>query len=43
MSETSSGDEQLVKEIIDKLKSEGFFDQFRKECLADVDTKVVLS
>lgn len=33
-------EEKRVKDIIDALKSEGLFDQFRKECLADVDTKV---
>ncbi|KAL5021102.1 hypothetical protein ScPMuIL_000257 [Solemya velum] len=31
--------DQNVREIIDKLKSQGLFDQFRKEFLADVDTK----
>ncbi|KAL3865183.1 hypothetical protein ACJMK2_006800 [Sinanodonta woodiana] len=29
----------VVNAIIDKLKSQGLFDQFRKECLVDVDTK----
>ena len=29
-----------VREIIDSLKSKGLFDQFRKEFVADVDTKV---
>ena len=31
---------QTVKDIVDRLKKQGLFDQFRKECLADVDTKV---
>ncbi|BFY98572.1 hypothetical protein BsWGS_01612 [Bradybaena similaris] len=30
---------QAIKEVISKVKSAGLFDQFRKECLADVDTK----
>ncbi|KAK3610437.1 hypothetical protein CHS0354_016614 [Potamilus streckersoni] len=29
----------VVNVIINKLKSQGLFDQFRKECLVDVDTK----
>ncbi|XP_052101611.1 biorientation of chromosomes in cell division protein 1-like 1 isoform X2 [Mytilus californianus] len=36
---TDAEEERRVKDIIDALKSEGLFDQFRKECLADVDTK----
>ena len=34
------GDPKLVDAIVQQLKSGGKFDQFRKECLADVDTKV---
>ena len=34
------GDPKLVNDIVDTLKKEGLFDQFRKESLADVDTKV---
>lgn len=30
----------IVKTIVDKIKLEGTFDQLRKDCLADVDTKV---
>ncbi|XP_076104274.1 uncharacterized protein LOC143072969 isoform X2 [Mytilus galloprovincialis] len=36
---TDAEEERRVKDIIDALKSKGLFDQFRKECLADVDTK----
>ncbi|XP_056140134.1 biorientation of chromosomes in cell division protein 1-like 1 [Lampris incognitus] len=33
------GDPQLVSMIVSHLKTQGLFDQFRRECLADVDTK----
>ncbi|KAK3912803.1 Biorientation of chromosomes in cell division protein 1-like 1 [Frankliniella fusca] len=32
-------DPSLVDRIVGELKSQGTFDQFRKECIADVDTK----
>lgn len=35
-------DSKLVNEVVDRLKKQGLFDKFRKECLADVDTKVRL-
>ncbi len=38
--EVSPEDVKMINHIVDKLKREGLFDQFRKECLADVDTKV---
>lgn len=34
------GDPTLIRDIISQLKSQGVFDQFRKECISDVDTKV---
>ncbi|XP_016117795.1 biorientation of chromosomes in cell division protein 1-like 1, partial [Sinocyclocheilus grahami] len=33
------GDPQLVSAIVSHLKTEGLFDQLRRDCLADVDTK----
>lgn len=33
------GDPRLVEQLVYELKSQGIFDQFRKECIADVDTK----
>lgn len=35
-----AGDPRLVDHIVGQVKSQGIFDQFRKECIADVDTKV---
>lgn len=34
-----AGDQRLIDHIVGEVKSQGIFDQFRKECIADVDTK----
>lgn len=33
-------DPTITEKILHQLKSQGIFDQFRKECMSDVDTKV---
>lgn len=39
-SEKEKADPELVEKIIHTLKSKGCFDQFRKEFIAEADTKV---
>lgn len=33
------GDSALIDKIVCEVKSQGAFDQFRRKCMADVDTK----
>jgi len=33
-------DPQLEEKLVNELKAQGVFDQFRKDCLSDVDTNV---
>ena len=33
-------DPRIVEKLVEELKSQGMFDQIRKDCLAEVDTKV---
>lgn len=33
-------DPNLEEKLVNELKAQGIFDQFRKDCLSDVDTKV---
>ena len=34
-------DPNLEEKLVNELKAQGIFDQFRKDCLSDVDTKVL--
>lgn len=34
------GDATLIENIVNYLKAKGIFDEFRHECLEDIDTKV---
>jgi len=39
-SEANQSNSEAVSIIVQYLKAQGIFDQFRRECLEDVDTKV---
>jgi hypothetical protein len=41
-SHSSNSDSEMVNAIVQNLKSGGIFDQFRRECLSDADTKVFI-
>lgn len=36
----SSVHEDEIEKIINEVKSQGVFDEFRRDCISDVDTKV---
>lgn len=38
--DSSLANEDPVEKIVQNIKLKGIFDEFRKECLEDVDTKV---
>lgn len=40
MQQYTPGDPHMIDTVIGELKSKGVFDQFRRDCIADVDTKV---
>ena len=40
LSSVPSMDPNFINDVVDKLKKQGLFDKFRKDCLSDVDTKV---